>query len=155
MRTLAHPAHHPYDTAIAVEAAVRADISHGWTLSELAAIAHLSPSGLGQLFTKVHGVSPFTWITHQRVREMARLLRETCQPVRDIARAVGWANQAHATQQFRKLTGRSPTEYRAEVREVAVMVCLWRGHPIDGRDGGGSLRCSVCLGHAPLLTRRR
>ena len=125
------PGQHPCDTVIVVEAAVRADISHRWTLSELAAIAHLSPSGLGQLFSKVHGVSPFTWLTHQRVREMARLLRETCQPVRDIARAVGWSNQAHAAQQFRKLTGRSPTEYRSEARESAVVVCLWCGQPVE------------------------
>ncbi|WP_414146378.1 helix-turn-helix domain-containing protein [Gulosibacter hominis] len=62
---------------------------------------------------------------------MARLLRETHQPVSDIARAVGWSNQAHAAQQFRKLTGRSPTEYRSEVRQAAVGVCLWCGHPIE------------------------
>lgn len=124
------PGQHPCDTVIVVEAAVRADISHRWTLSELAAIAHLSPSGLGQLFTKVHGVSPFTWLTHQRVREMARLLRETHQPVSDIARAVGWSNQAHAAQQFRKLTGRSPTEYRAEVRGATVVACLWCGQRV-------------------------
>lgn len=127
MRNLAHPAHHPYDAVTAVEAAVCADTSHRWTLSELAATAHLSPSGLGQLFTKVHGVSPFTWITHQRVQEMARLLRENRQPVRDIPRAVGWTNQAHAAQQFRKLTGRSPTEYRAEVRGSPAVSCLWCG----------------------------
>ncbi|WIM67738.1 hypothetical protein QP027_11780 [Corynebacterium breve] len=37
----------PGDTVIAVEAAVCADISHRWTLSELAAIAHLSPQDSG------------------------------------------------------------------------------------------------------------
>ncbi|WP_432418635.1 helix-turn-helix domain-containing protein [Corynebacterium breve] len=78
----------------------------------------------------MHGISPFTWITHQRVREMARILRETRQPVRDIARAVGWTKQAHAAQQFRKLTRRCPTKYRTEVRGATVVACLWCGQRV-------------------------
>nr|WP_302052801.1 AraC family transcriptional regulator [Brevibacterium luteolum] len=109
-------------------------------MSELAAIAHLSHSGLGRQFIKVHGVSPFTWITHQRIREMSRLLSETPQPVRDIAQAVGWSNQAHAAQKFRKLTGRSPTEYRAETRRRIVAECFLCGQALPAPETDGDPR---------------
>jgi len=135
-----HLRRHPCDAVIAVESAVRANISHHWTLSELAAIAHLSHSGLGRQFIKVHGVSPFTWITHQRIREMSRLLSETPQPVRDIAQAVGWSNQAHAAQKFRKLTGRSPTEYRAETRRRIVAECFLCGQALPAPETDGDPR---------------
>lgn len=116
---------------------MRTDLAHRWTLSELAQDAHLSPSRLRGLFVKQFGVPPIAMLARLRVRQMARLLRETHQPVRDIARAVGWSNQAHAAQQFRKLTGLSPTEYRAKVREAAVVECFWCGQrlPASERDG--------------------
>lgn len=109
---------------------MRTDLAHRWTLSELAQDAHLSPSRLRGPFVKQFGVPPIAMLARLRVRQMARLLRETHQPVRDIARAVGWSNQAHAAQQFRKLTGLSPTEYRAKVREAAVVACFWCGQPL-------------------------
>ncbi|WP_407670826.1 helix-turn-helix transcriptional regulator [Parenemella sanctibonifatiensis] len=106
------------------------ELARPWTLTDLADITHLSPSRLRQLFLTSYGLTPIGWLTHQRVRKMAQLLRETHQAVRDIAKTVGWRNQARAAQQFRKLTGLSPTEYRAKVREAAVVECFWCGQPL-------------------------
>ena len=111
--------------------AMEHDLSRPWSLRDLATTAKLSPSRLNRVFHDALGVSPIEWLIHRRVRKMTQLLRETHQPVRDIARAVGWTNQAHAAQQFRKFTGRSPTEYRSEVRQAAGVGCLWCGHPME------------------------
>lgn len=56
------------------------------------------------------------------------------------AHAVGWRDQAHAAQQFRKLTGLSPTEYRAETRSKAVAECFWCGQPLPTSAGDGDPR---------------
>lgn len=55
---------------------------------------------------------------------MTRFLHETHHSVRDIARAVGRTNQVHTTEQFCKFTGQIPAEYRAEVRNQAVVQCF-------------------------------
>lgn len=121
-------------------ARIRADIAHPWTLAELANSVHLSPSRLNGLFREHLGVTPLGLLTRLRVREMKRLLCETGLTVREIAHAVGWMNQAHAAQQLRKLTGLSPTEYRAETRSRAVAECFWCGQPLSASEGGGDSR---------------
>lgn len=85
----------------------QADLAHPWSLAELAAIAHLSPSRLRQLFVEIFGMPPIVWLTLQRVRAMARTISTTDATIRQAAAEVGWRNQAHAAKQFRKLTGRS------------------------------------------------
>ena len=121
---------------------MRTDLAHRWTLAELGQDTHLSPSRLRGLFVKQFSVPPIAMLARLRVRQMARLLRETHQPVRDIARAVGWTNQAHAARQFRKLTGLSPTEYRANVREAAVVECFWCGQRLPASERDGDPRAS-------------
>lgn len=106
----------------------QADLAHPWSLAELAAIAHLSPSRLRQLFVEIFGMPPIAWLTLQRVRAMARTISTTDATIRQAAAEVGWRNQAHAAKQFRKLTGRSPTEYRAAYRDRGVRACPWCGH---------------------------
>ncbi|WP_367947630.1 helix-turn-helix domain-containing protein [Brevibacterium luteolum] len=110
--------------------AMQHDLAHHWTLTTLANLVHVSQSQLNRHFKNELGLPPISYLVALRVREMTRLLRATHHSVRDIARAVGWTDQAHAAQQFRKLTGLSPTEYRAKVREAAVVACFWCGQPL-------------------------
>ena len=112
----------------AVADAVHADLTRPWRLAELAEIAHLSPSRLRQLFVEIFGMPPIAWLTLQRVRAMARTIGATDATIRQAAAEVGWMNQAHAAKQFRKLTGRSPTAYRAAYRDRGVRACPWCGH---------------------------
>lgn len=107
---------------------MQADLAHPWSLAELAKIAHLSPSRLRQLFVEIFGMPPIVWLTLQRVRAMARTMSTTDATIRQAAAEVGWRNQAHAAKQFRKLTGRSPTAYRAAYRDRGVRACPWCGH---------------------------
>ena len=69
---------------------MRADLAHRWTLAELAQDAHLSPSRLGGLFVEQFGVPPIMLLARLRVREMARLLRESDMTVGEIGVRVGW-----------------------------------------------------------------
>lgn len=107
---------------------MQTDLAHPWSLAKLAEIAHLSPSRLRQLFVEIFGMPPIAWLTLQRVRAMARTISATDATIRQAAAEVGWRNQAHAAKQFRKLTGRSPTEYRAAYRDRGVRTCPWCGH---------------------------
>lgn len=106
------------------------DIAHRWSLGELASNVNLSPSRLNSMFKEELGITPLGMLTRLRVQEMTRMLRETGLTVQEIAQAVGWTDQAHAAPQFRKLTGHSPTDYRAETRSRAVVECFWCGQPL-------------------------
>lgn len=132
---------HPLRTELLITIELlQTDLAHPWTAYELAGGVHLSPSRLRGLFVEELGVTPLGVLTRLRVREMARLLRETGLTVREIAQDVGWRDQAHAAQQFRKLTGRSPTEYRAETRSRAVAECFCCGQPLPASAGDGDPR---------------
>lgn len=132
---------HPLRTELLITIELlQTDLAHPWTAYELAGGVHLSASRLRGLFVEELGVTPLGVLTRLRVREMARLLRETGLTVREIAQDVGWRDQAHAAQQFRKLTGRSPTEYRAETRSRAVAECSCCGQPLPASAGDGDPR---------------
>lgn len=121
-RRTAHPAaprHRTY-TALRREAhraaaLMRADIAHRWTLAELSAQAHLSPSQLGRVFTAAFGKSPIAYLTMLRVERMALLLRNTDTPLGTIAKEVGWRDADFAARQFRRAIGTPPSQYRATI----------------------------------------
>ncbi len=84
-----------------------------WTLGELAAEVHLSPSQLGRVFVDAFGKSPIAYLTMIRAERMAHLLRTTDTPVAEIASQVGWVDSNYAARQFRRSLGIAPRQYRA------------------------------------------
>lgn len=127
---------------------MRADLAHRWTLAELAQDAHLSRSRLGGLFVEQFGVPPIMLLARLRVREMARLLRESDMTVDQIGVRVGWRNRGHAAEQFAKTMGVTPTAYRTEYRQQTRQTaddltgCLWCGQPLPATDDDRKTRRS-------------
>lgn len=113
---------------------MRQDLGHQWSIAELARIAHVSGSHLMRLFTEEIGLAPISWLARERVQEMARLLRETSLSILEIARQVGWRDRGHASDQFKRFTGFTPSQYRFRQREVQERHCLWCGQPIPPDD---------------------
>jgi AraC-like DNA-binding protein len=83
-----------------------------WTLQQLAAAVHLSPSQLGRVFVDAYGKSPMTYLMTLRAERLARLLRETDLPIEEAMREVGWRSRGHAARLFRQAVGVTPTQYR-------------------------------------------
>lgn len=107
-----------------VRALLDGEPARAWSLRELAGIVHLSPRQLTEVFTRAYGRTPLGYLTVRRVEEMARLLRETDQPVADVAHSVGWRSRNRATVAFRQVTGVTPSQYRASLRERAALARL-------------------------------
>lgn len=91
-----------------------------WTLRELAAAVHLSPSQLGRVFADAYGKTPMTYLSTLRAERLARLLRETDLPVEAAMRQVGWHSRGHAARMFRQAVGVTPTRYRQLSRQQAT-----------------------------------
>jgi AraC family transcriptional regulator len=81
-------------------------------LDELAQVAGLSRFHLCRAFRETTGLPPHAWLTRARLAAARRLLRSGDLPVRDVARACGFASPNQFATSFRKHIGVTPTAYR-------------------------------------------
>ncbi len=99
-----------------VKAFFTENIDQNISLSDLANVAGLSRYHFSRLFRRSVGQSPLQWVTDRRISAAKSLLAETEQPISAVANAVGFENQSHFGQVFRKRTGLSPRNYRLKRR---------------------------------------
>jgi AraC-like DNA-binding protein len=93
---------------------IRERISDTVTLSELAREAGLSAAYSSQRFKSSTGTSPHQYLLRLRICKAKKLLEESESPMIDIAAECGIQTQQHFARIFRRLTMRSPTEYRRQ-----------------------------------------
>ena len=82
-------------------------------LEDMAGVAGLSVSRLAHLFKQQAGVTPQQYLERQRLERARQLLEVTSRSVKEIAYEVGFENPFYFTLRFKRLTGLSPTRYRA------------------------------------------
>jgi AraC-like DNA-binding protein len=87
--------------------------AHAWTLDDLAAEVGASRSVLAERFAHLTGYSPIQYLTQWRMQVAAKQLTETNAKVAAVANAVGYDSEAAFSRAFKKVTGRSPTEWRS------------------------------------------
>jgi AraC-like DNA-binding protein len=84
-----------------------------WTITTLAVRAGVSRSTLAKRFAELVGEPPLTYLTHWRMTLAADLLaeRETA-TVAEVARAVGYNDAFAFSTAFKRVKGKSPTQFR-------------------------------------------
>lgn len=82
------------------------------TVEEMASFLGWSASHFRALFHGAMGTSPGSFFREMKLRQARRLLRETVLPIKEIARAVGYAELPHFYRIFRKRYGTTPGRYR-------------------------------------------
>lgn len=82
------------------------------SLGELAALAGVHPAHLARTFKRLQGVSVGEYHRYLRVALACRALRNSARPIAEIAADAGFSDQSHFGRVFRKLTGRTPSDYR-------------------------------------------
>lgn len=108
LRLIADP-----DLAPAVRA-VHDDPAHPWTLDELAARAMMSRTSFTDRFRSVAGTPPITYLSRWRMRLAERALRQGEASVAQIAADLGYGSESAFSTAFKRVTGRSPSEYRRQ-----------------------------------------
>jgi AraC family transcriptional regulator len=81
-------------------------------VDELAREAGFSRFHFTRLFTARFGTSPTAWLLDLRVKESARLLRETSLSLKEIAARCGFRDPGYFGKVFGKRTGHPPAAYR-------------------------------------------
>jgi transcriptional regulator GlxA family with amidase domain len=87
------------------------------TLTDIAQRAALSLRTLNRRFQAETGQTPMQWVTGVRVRHAQELLESTSYGVERIGRQVGFTSSANFREQFRRLSGVAPQNYRNTFRE--------------------------------------
>lgn len=93
------------------KAILDADPASRVSLSELAAAVNLTPSVLAHSFRAALGLAPHTYRLGARV-QLARQLLSTGRRVSEVALQSGFADQAHFTRVFKRVTGTTPGAFQ-------------------------------------------
>ena len=109
-----------------------------WSVRRLARVGGVSEAHFARSFKEAFGVPPHRYLLTRRIERATALLRDTDQPVTDIAFQTGWQSLGTFGRTFRDITGESPRAVRARAR--------------SGRDGLGRVPgCIVSAAHRPDL----
>ena len=95
-----------------IGAALNSELS----LTKLAENLKISRSYLSDLFKKETGVTVTEYINKKRVKRATHLLSTTKLQVQTVAQHCGMSDVNYFSKLFKKYTGKSPNEYRKEIR---------------------------------------
>ncbi|MCK2086244.1 AraC family transcriptional regulator [Aeromonas sp. 3925] len=88
------------------------------SLSQLSAVAGLTPSHFVRAFSHHYGMTPHAYLLDRRIRHARTLLRQG-QPLAEVALASGFADQAHFQRQFKRRVAATPGQYRTQLARQA------------------------------------
>lgn len=91
------------------------NISENLTLEKLSGIAHMNPSYFSTLFKKYNGLSISEYILKKRILLSIELLKKKEDSILCIAQMCGFRSSANFYKYFKKLTGKTPSEFRKSV----------------------------------------
>lgn len=107
-----------------VVAFMHEEISHGWTLEELARRAGLSRTTLAERFRETMGDTPLNHLRTLRMQRAVQLLTETDLSLEAVATAVGYQDAFGFSKVFKRSVGLSPKAFRHQ--DAADRQNLWR-----------------------------
>jgi AraC family transcriptional regulator len=91
---------------------IQDNLSRDITISELAAVAHLSEFHFARLFKRATGLAPHQFVITQRVERAKALIRKGQLSLVDVAATVGFSSQSHLCQHFKRIVGCTPAKFR-------------------------------------------
>lgn len=85
-------------------------------VAELAALVGMPESSFTRQFRKATGTSPIAWLRQERIKQAKRRLLESDDPIKEVARQVGYSDQYFFSKDFKKMTKLTPSQFREDER---------------------------------------
>jgi AraC-like DNA-binding protein len=99
-------------TFLQLEEILRRDLSHQWTVDEMAALVGLGTTLFNEKVKSYSGFTPLNYLINIRISEAIKLLKKKDISITDIALDTGFYSSQHFSTTFKKLTGFTPGEFR-------------------------------------------
>ncbi|MDF2652063.1 MAG: AraC family transcriptional regulator, partial [Paenibacillus sp.] len=91
---------------------IRDNLHQSISLQQVAGFVHVNPNHFSEVFKRETGCTYIEFVTQERMKRAVDILQGTQTKVSDVARRVGYEDIKYFTQQFKKYTGRTPSEFR-------------------------------------------
>ena len=88
------------------------------TIEQVASVAGMNTTAFCRYYKQKTGKTFVHFLNELRIGHACRFLRHGSQPIQNISEEAGFNNISNFNRQFRKITGKSPKEYRELYREV-------------------------------------
>ena len=99
-------------TFMKLEQELRGNLSHQWTVEEMAALVGLGTTAFTEKVKSFTGFSPMSYLINIRISEAIKLLKRTDINLTDVALDTGFYSSQHFSTTFKKLTGYTPSQFR-------------------------------------------
>lgn len=99
-------------TFLKLEETLRKNLSHQWTVEEMASLVGLGTTAFNEKVKNFTGFSPLNYLINIRISEAIKLLKRQDENVTDIALETGFYSSQHFSTTFKKLTGYTPSQFR-------------------------------------------
>jgi AraC family transcriptional regulator len=104
-----------------IDEAIRERLSETMNVSTISSIVGLSRSHFSRTFRKTLGEAPRAHIFRLKLEHAMKLMRESDIALSQIALAVGFSDQAHFSNAFRRATGTTPSLWRKSQLAIDVL----------------------------------
>ena len=92
---------------------MQAELSHNFSIPELAAMSNTSKATLNRLFRKYLNTSPQVYLNSLRMENAKNFIRRGRLSFKEIAEQLGFRNSLYFSTAFKRYTGMSPSEFRS------------------------------------------
>ena len=99
-------------TFLKLEETLRQNLSHQWTVEEMAALVGLGTTAFNEKVKGFTGFSPLNYLINIRISEAIKLLKRKEENVTNIDLETGFYSSQHFSTTFKKLTGYTPSQFR-------------------------------------------
>jgi AraC-like DNA-binding protein len=99
-------------TFMKLERTLRSNLSHQWTVEEMAALFGLGTTSFTEKVKNHTGFSPMNYLINIRISEAIKLLKRGDVNFTNIALETGFYSSQHFSTTFKKLTGYTPGQFR-------------------------------------------
>ncbi|MEI9943823.1 MAG: AraC family transcriptional regulator [Chitinophagaceae bacterium] len=99
-------------TFLRLEETLRKNLSHQWTIEEMAALVGLGTTAFNEKVKNFTGFSPLNYLINIRISEAIKLLKRIDVNITGIALDTGFYSSQHFSTTFKKLTGYTPSQFR-------------------------------------------
>ena len=100
---------------------IEQNYSKNISVNDIAMASGISRKQLYNYFRELFGIPPKKYLIYYRIEKACRRLKQSGQPISDIAESVGYANQFYFARQFKRLTRMTPSDYRMNPERSEIL----------------------------------